>query len=92
MNLGDPSAYLDGDRIIQIAKEQGCQGIHPGYGFVRLYKHLFDMRLTGTVVEREPHVRKEVYRGWSDLHWPAMASNRVHGKQEAGTHHRPWPR
>lgn len=35
VNLGDPSAYLDGDRIIQIAKEQGCQGIHPGYGFVR---------------------------------------------------------
>jgi 3-methylcrotonyl-CoA carboxylase alpha subunit len=34
VNLGDPSAYLDGDRIIQIAKEQGCQGIHPGYGFV----------------------------------------------------------
>ena len=37
MNLGDPSAYLDGDRIIQIAKEQGCQGIHPGYGFVSLF-------------------------------------------------------
>lgn len=36
VNLGDPSAYLDGDRIIQIAKEQGCQGIHPGYGFVRI--------------------------------------------------------
>ena len=35
VNLGDPSAYLDGDRIIQIAKDQGCQGIHPGYGFVR---------------------------------------------------------
>ncbi|KAL5118731.1 hypothetical protein ACEQ8H_003408 [Pleosporales sp. CAS-2024a] len=34
VNLGDPSAYLDGDRIIQIAKEQACQGIHPGYGFV----------------------------------------------------------
>jgi len=34
VNLGDPSAYLDGDRIIQIAQEQGCQGIHPGYGFL----------------------------------------------------------
>ncbi|RMZ66393.1 3-methylcrotonyl- carboxylase subunit alpha [Pyrenophora seminiperda CCB06] len=34
VNLGDPSAYLDGDRIIQIAKEQGCQAIHPGYGFL----------------------------------------------------------
>ncbi|KAL4954108.1 carbamoyl-phosphate synthase L chain, ATP binding domain-containing protein [Aspergillus filifer] len=33
-NLGSVSAYLDGDRIIQIAKEQGCQGIHPGYGFL----------------------------------------------------------
>ncbi|KAF2745461.1 hypothetical protein M011DRAFT_469518 [Sporormia fimetaria CBS 119925] len=34
VNLGDVSGYLDGDRIIQIAKEQGCQGIHPGYGFL----------------------------------------------------------
>ncbi|KAF2867377.1 3-methylcrotonyl-CoA carboxylase subunit alpha [Massariosphaeria phaeospora] len=34
VNLGEPSAYLDGDRIIQIAKDQGCQGIHPGYGFL----------------------------------------------------------
>lgn len=34
INLGEPSAYLDGDRIIRIAKEQGCQGIHPGYGFL----------------------------------------------------------
>lgn len=34
VNLGEPSAYLDGDRIIEVAKEQGCQGIHPGYGFL----------------------------------------------------------
>ncbi|KAL5431579.1 hypothetical protein PMIN07_010783 [Paraphaeosphaeria minitans] len=34
VNLGDASAYLDGDRIIEIAQEQGCQGIHPGYGFL----------------------------------------------------------
>ena len=34
MNLGDPAAYLDGERIIQVAKEQGCNGIHPGYGFL----------------------------------------------------------
>lgn len=33
-NLGETSAYLDGDRIIEIAKREGCQGIHPGYGFV----------------------------------------------------------
>ena len=33
-NLGSVSAYLDGDRIIEIAKKEGCQGIHPGYGFV----------------------------------------------------------
>ena len=33
-NLGSVSAYLDGDRIIEIAKREGCQGIHPGYGFV----------------------------------------------------------
>ena len=34
VNLGDPSAYLDGDRIISVAKEHGCQAIHPGYGFL----------------------------------------------------------
>ncbi|KAF2196959.1 3-methylcrotonyl-CoA carboxylase subunit alpha [Delitschia confertaspora ATCC 74209] len=34
LNLGDPSAYLDGGRIIKIAKQQGCEGIHPGYGFL----------------------------------------------------------
>ncbi|KAL4941578.1 hypothetical protein BDV06DRAFT_178119 [Aspergillus oleicola] len=33
-NLGTVSAYLDGDRIIETAKAQGCQGIHPGYGFL----------------------------------------------------------
>ncbi|KAI9372556.1 carbamoyl-phosphate synthase L chain, ATP binding domain-containing protein [Aspergillus egyptiacus] len=33
-NLGSVSAYLDGDRIIDIAKAHGCQGIHPGYGFL----------------------------------------------------------
>ncbi|KAL9085912.1 MAG: hypothetical protein Q9165_007395 [Trypethelium subeluteriae] len=34
VNLGSPTAYLDGDRIIDVAKEQGCDGIHPGYGFL----------------------------------------------------------
>lgn len=39
-NLGSVSAYLDGDRIIEIAKREGCQGIHPGYGFVsRVHTH-----------------------------------------------------
>ncbi|KAJ6164477.1 hypothetical protein N7470_003149 [Penicillium chermesinum] len=33
-NLGPVSAYLDGDRIIEIAKKEGCRGIHPGYGFL----------------------------------------------------------
>ena len=36
VNLGDASAYLDGDKIIKAAKEHGCLAIHPGYGFVRL--------------------------------------------------------
>ncbi|KAF2032135.1 hypothetical protein EK21DRAFT_99235 [Setomelanomma holmii] len=71
INLGDPSAYLDGDRIIQIAKEQGCQGIHPGYGFIDL-----------NPVEREPSLRKKMYRSRADLHRPTMAGNRVYGKQE----------
>ena len=34
VNLGSTEQYLNGDRIIQIAKEQGCQAIHPGYGFL----------------------------------------------------------
>jgi 3-methylcrotonyl-CoA carboxylase alpha subunit len=34
INLGNPSAYLDGDKIIEVAKKNGCNGIHPGYGFL----------------------------------------------------------
>ena len=34
VNLGDPKAYLDGEKIIQVAKENGCQSLHPGYGFL----------------------------------------------------------
>ncbi|KAI9861105.1 MAG: hypothetical protein M1813_005534 [Trichoglossum hirsutum] len=34
INIGSPAAYLDGDRIIEIAKQEGCRGIHPGYGFL----------------------------------------------------------
>ncbi|GAA3996452.1 pyruvate carboxylase [Comamonas faecalis] len=34
--LGDsgPAAYLDGTRLIAIAQAQGCDAIHPGYGFL----------------------------------------------------------
>lgn len=28
------SAYLDGEQLIAIAREQGCDTIHPGYGFL----------------------------------------------------------
>ncbi|KAI9845745.1 MAG: hypothetical protein M1837_004578 [Sclerophora amabilis] len=34
LNIGEPNAYLDGDRIIDIAKREGCKSIHPGYGFL----------------------------------------------------------
>src|ERR1700761_8340991 len=33
-NLGATAAYLDQEKILQIAKQQGCQAIHPGYGFL----------------------------------------------------------
>lgn len=33
-NLGPTTAYLDQEKILKIAKEQGCQAIHPGYGFL----------------------------------------------------------
>ena len=29
-----PTAYLDGARLIDIARTQGCQAVHPGYGFL----------------------------------------------------------
>ena len=34
VNLGSTDQYLNGQRIISIAKQQGCQAIHPGYGFL----------------------------------------------------------
>ncbi|ETI23764.1 hypothetical protein G647_05570 [Cladophialophora carrionii CBS 160.54] len=33
-NLGPTTAYLDQDKILRVAKQQGCQAIHPGYGFL----------------------------------------------------------
>lgn len=32
--LPTPQSYTDGDKIIEIAKEQGCDAIIPGYGFL----------------------------------------------------------
>ncbi|KAE8442591.1 hypothetical protein EG329_003014 [Mollisiaceae sp. DMI_Dod_QoI] len=34
VNLGAANAYLDGERIISVAKSQGCEALHPGYGFL----------------------------------------------------------
>lgn len=34
VNLGSSEQYLNGQRIIQVARERGCQAIHPGYGFL----------------------------------------------------------
>ncbi|KIX09464.1 uncharacterized protein Z518_00544 [Rhinocladiella mackenziei CBS 650.93] len=33
-NLGATAAYLDQEKILAIAKQQGCHAIHPGYGFL----------------------------------------------------------
>ncbi|OAL33374.1 hypothetical protein AYO20_07385 [Fonsecaea nubica] len=33
-NLGATAAYLDQEKILRIAKQEGCQAIHPGYGFL----------------------------------------------------------
>ncbi|KAJ4298784.1 hypothetical protein N0V88_003817 [Collariella sp. IMI 366227] len=32
--LGPPSAYLDGPRIVELAKQHGIEALHPGYGFL----------------------------------------------------------
>src|ERR1700732_2603115 len=29
-----PSAYLDAEQILMLAREIGCDAIHPGYGFL----------------------------------------------------------
>lgn len=33
-NLGSTAAYLDQAKILALAKDHGCQAIHPGYGFL----------------------------------------------------------
>ncbi|MDR0225776.1 MAG: carbamoyl-phosphate synthase large subunit [Burkholderiaceae bacterium] len=34
LGASGPSAYLDGARLLRIAREHGCDGLHPGYGFL----------------------------------------------------------
>ena len=34
VNIGPPSAYLDIEKIIKAAKDNGCDSVHPGYGFL----------------------------------------------------------
>jgi acetyl-CoA carboxylase biotin carboxylase subunit len=30
----DPRAYLDGERLVDVARRAGCDALHPGYGFL----------------------------------------------------------
>jgi acetyl/propionyl-CoA carboxylase alpha subunit len=34
LGVAGPAAYLDGVRLIAIAREHGCDAVHPGYGFL----------------------------------------------------------
>ncbi|GAW24503.1 hypothetical protein ANO14919_140900 [Xylariales sp. No.14919] len=34
IGLGAPNGYLDGERIVRLAKQHGIQALHPGYGFL----------------------------------------------------------
>lgn len=39
LNLGGPSGYIDIEKIVQTAKQAGCDSIHPGYGFLSENSH-----------------------------------------------------
>lgn len=34
LEASGPAAYLDGQRLIAIAQQNGCDAVHPGYGFL----------------------------------------------------------
>ena len=34
ISLGAANGYLDGERIVRLAKQHGIQALHPGYGFL----------------------------------------------------------
>ncbi|MEO6397247.1 MAG: biotin carboxylase N-terminal domain-containing protein, partial [Tepidiformaceae bacterium] len=34
LGAAGPAAYLDMDRMLELAKASGCDAIHPGYGFL----------------------------------------------------------
>ncbi|MGW5880391.1 carboxyl transferase domain-containing protein [Nocardiopsis terrae] len=34
LGAAGPSAYLDGERLVAVARETGCRLVHPGYGFL----------------------------------------------------------
>ena len=48
MNLGPANAYLDGEKIIGIAKGLDCDAVHPGYGFVGLFSRAMPATLPNT--------------------------------------------
>ena len=79
INLGHPTAYLDGDKIIEAARQHGCIGVHPGYGFVRIFEALSCQALNHPA-EREFCFRKKMHRSRACLHRAAMAGYGGHGK------------
>ena len=49
-----PAAYLDGARLIAIAQAQGCDAVHPGYGFLS-ERADFAAACTGRFALHRPH-------------------------------------
>ena len=62
-------SYLDGDKLLAVAKQHGCESIHPGYGFL----------------SENADFRSCLRNGGRRVHRSARVLDRSHGLEERGT-------